>query len=944
MTSGWPPERDGRRRPDAPSGGSHRRSALRTPPHGIDLGNGGNGYPDEGGPGYPDGGQRGYWAGQPGFGSPRQPGEADAAQSGYRGTGQPGYPDGAQRGYPGGGQPGHLGGARPGRAGAGQPGYEGSAQPHYGGPPAGAPGGRRGRHGGTGQPGQRNPGPAGQGRGGPRNPAPGAGETPYYNMAYGAHGYDSPGRGPGDSGGGPVYSAPVADAQAPGRRGSRGTPDGQPGYGGPQNGNADSPRSRHGRPGQAGPQYAEPGSADAPRPTPGPAGSRNAGTTWSRHAGPGEPRYAGPGPADPRFAGPGHRGPGRGGPQHDAPGNGSPRPPGPGPGRGSGPQAAAAPRDTQPRRRRWARQDADAFPEWPDGDDADWLRGLRPGSAADAFPGRREPSEATDRRPAARPDTDAGPASPRPQDRAGDVPRPRRAPRDEASDASPQNRGSGDDAPRSRRARRDADGDAAFLRRQDGGGDASRPRRPRRDGDGDTTFLPRQDGGGDAPHSRRARRDADGDGAFLQRRGSDEDAPRPRRARRDGDGDTAFLGRQAGGDDAPRSHRTRRDVGRDDAYPPRQGPDPDTDRERGNHRDARRGDAYPPRPGTGTDPHREPGNRWNADGDTAYLSRRDGSRDSSRVRARTADDVFRMPASRQAGPAGAPFLASARDAHPGQAVDLAGSANVTGTATMSLPALADTAIVTGPHRRPEAVPDRGPRPGSRRAQTGDKASRLAGGSQVLARPSRRDYRPDVDDEPARRRSVLGLTRKTWLLSGVGVLVLVCVAVGAVFMLGRSRPSGPRHSFTIPTRLGAFTRSSKLTKQMNVGAIERNIIEQGSGQASHLVSSVYEAGSPVAGGTPAQVMLFIGGQLNGGSPATSVRTFTEHFKGAERTGAGSLGGDAACVGSQAAGTGGQTVCAWFDNNTFGELVSPNMPVSALASELRAIRPDVEHVVK
>jgi hypothetical protein len=58
----------------------------------------------------------------------------------------------------------------------------------------------------------------------------------------------------------------------------------------------------------------------------------------------------------------------------------------------------------------------------------------------------------------------------------------------------------------------------------------------------------------------------------------------------------------------------------------------------------------------------------------------------------------------------------------------------------------------------------------------------------------------------------------------------------------------------------------------------------------------------------------------------------------------MAGDAACVAAQAKLTGGQTVCAWFDNNTFGELVSPNMPVSALSSELRSIRPDVEHVVK
>lgn len=195
-----------------------------------------------------------------------------------------------------------------------------------------------------------------------------------------------------------------------------------------------------------------------------------------------------------------------------------------------------------------------------------------------------------------------------------------------------------------------------------------------------------------------------------------------------------------------------------------------------------------------------------------------------------------------------------------------------------------------------------------------------------------------------RRTWLHLSPKTWLLTGVGVLILVGVAAVVVLKFLPSGATGPAHSLTTPLRLGAFTRSSKLTKQMNVGAIERNIVAQSSGQASHLVSSVYEAGSPVAGGTPAQVMLFIGGQLSGGSAATSVQSFTEHFRGAARTGAGSLGGDAACVSAQAKGTGGQTVCAWFDNNTFGELISPNMPVSALASELRSIRPDVEHVVK
>lgn len=285
---------------------------------------------------------------------------------------------------------------------------------------------------------------------------------------------------------------------------------------------------------------------------------------------------------------------------------------------------------------------------------------------------------------------------------------------------------------------------------------------------------------------------------------------------------------------------------------------------------------------------------------------------------------------------------------------LASSADAAGAATEALPALTDSAVRAGSQRRP-AAPDRPARPGSRRAPATGKQSRPAGRTQVLTRPSHPNRRAADAEDPAEldrrrdshpgRRTGRRHSLKMWLLTGVGVLVLLGVAAVAVYKFLPRGPSGPEHSLTTPLRLGAFTRSSKLTKQMNVGAIERNIVAQSSGQASHLVSSVYEAGSPMAGGgTPAQVMLFIGGQLSGGSATTSVNSFTEHFRGAKRTGAGSPGGDAACVSAQAKGTGGQTVCAWFDNNTFGELVSPNMPVSALASELRSIRPDVEHVVK
>jgi hypothetical protein len=208
--------------------------------------------------------------------------------------------------------------------------------------------------------------------------------------------------------------------------------------------------------------------------------------------------------------------------------------------------------------------------------------------------------------------------------------------------------------------------------------------------------------------------------------------------------------------------------------------------------------------------------------------------------------------------------------------------------------------------------------------------------------SRVSSRRTSDDERTGRRSGLRLGPKGWLWTGAGVAAIAAIAVVAMTLLG-SGPSGPAHTLLTPTRLGAFSRSTQLTKQMDVAQLERNIIAQSSGQASHLVSAVYQAGTPVSGGSPTQVMLFIGGQLSGASPDASVKSFTQHFKGASLTSAGSLGGEAACVPAQTA-TDGSTVCAWFDNNTFGELVSPNMSISTLANELRTVRPSVEHVVK
>src|SRR5487761_816144 len=193
-----------------------------------------------------------------------------------------------------------------------------------------------------------------------------------------------------------------------------------------------------------------------------------------------------------------------------------------------------------------------------------------------------------------------------------------------------------------------------------------------------------------------------------------------------------------------------------------------------------------------------------------------------------------------------------------------------------------------------------------------------------------------------RRRGRGYEPKMLLGLGAGALMVVGAIVAAVRLL-QSGPSGPAHTLVTPARLGASLRKPQLARQMGVAQLERNILAQSSGAVSHLVSAVYQDGSAVPGGPPPQVMLFIGGRLAGASASASIATFSQHFSHVTHISAGKLGGEAACVPGQAS-TGGASVCAWFDNDTFGELVSPHMTAAALASELRAIRPSIERLAK
>jgi hypothetical protein len=174
-----------------------------------------------------------------------------------------------------------------------------------------------------------------------------------------------------------------------------------------------------------------------------------------------------------------------------------------------------------------------------------------------------------------------------------------------------------------------------------------------------------------------------------------------------------------------------------------------------------------------------------------------------------------------------------------------------------------------------------------------------------------------------------------------VVLVVVVAAGTVaarkFVL---RGSARSHVLVAPSRLASYVRRPELEQQMNARALQRQVIAKSAGQASHVVSAVYENSAGVSGNAPPQIFLFIGGNLTGISPAGFISSFTAQFTGARGTSAGSLGGQAACVNARGSAAGSVALCTWADGDTFGVVTSPTMSPSQLAAQMRAIRPSVE----
>jgi hypothetical protein len=116
-----------------------------------------------------------------------------------------------------------------------------------------------------------------------------------------------------------------------------------------------------------------------------------------------------------------------------------------------------------------------------------------------------------------------------------------------------------------------------------------------------------------------------------------------------------------------------------------------------------------------------------------------------------------------------------------------------------------------------------------------------------------------------------------------------------------------------------------------------VTKASSGQASDVAYAVYEQGQSLGG--PKQVFMFVGGKLAGADPGASVLNFEEAYKGAVEVSPGSLGGRAACTETHLNGQ-SASMCVWFDNDTFGTVVSPSMTTAKLAATMDAARPSLE----
>jgi hypothetical protein len=211
-------------------------------------------------------------------------------------------------------------------------------------------------------------------------------------------------------------------------------------------------------------------------------------------------------------------------------------------------------------------------------------------------------------------------------------------------------------------------------------------------------------------------------------------------------------------------------------------------------------------------------------------------------------------------------------------------------------------------------------------------------------------RPQQDDDTAARRAIgkrrgRSGDRRQWMALGA-IAVVAAGAIGGVLMkYVFAGPSGPAHTVVAPQTVDGYTRSANLEKQLNVAGEAAKVAKESSGQASNPAYGVYQKGNitAITEAANTQMFMFVGGKLAGADPTASIQNFEHSYAGSAAVSPGSLGGQAACTETHLNGQ-SASMCVWFDNDTFGALVSPTMTTAKLASTMDAVRPSLELYTK
>ena len=188
-------------------------------------------------------------------------------------------------------------------------------------------------------------------------------------------------------------------------------------------------------------------------------------------------------------------------------------------------------------------------------------------------------------------------------------------------------------------------------------------------------------------------------------------------------------------------------------------------------------------------------------------------------------------------------------------------------------------------------------------------------------------------DEARTRAKRRVSRKLLVIGALAVVAVVGVAVVVLFW------PKPSHVITTPATVGSYTRQQE---NPTAEALKNKIVTSAPGDVKNVVAAVYKHTTGTGAGAPAQIVVFIGGNLTGNASASSlISAYMAEMSGSFTTSAGKFGGRAACAPGS---NGGPAECAWADNDTFGVLVSATLSSTALADEMRLMRPLVEHVAK